>query len=91
MLSDYSPQTNTSRHYWSYKQECKAVTYNWSLLTILENSCHMPPTQKLGLELILKNNYGPVSSLCFLSKVVEKCMLKQCWLWPIWTMSTQHS
>ena len=30
----------------------------------------------MGLELIFKN-YRPVSNLCFLSKVVKKCMLKQ--------------
>ena len=43
---------------------------------MLENSCHMPLTQKVALELMLKN-YRPVSNLCFLSKVVKKCMLKQ--------------
>ena len=32
--------------------------------------------KKVGLELIPRN-YRPVSNLCFLSKVVEKCMLKQ--------------
>ena len=35
-----------------------------------------PLLKKAGLELILRN-YRPVSNLCFLSKVVEKCMLKQ--------------
>ena len=35
-----------------------------------------PLLKKVGLELIPKN-YRPVSNLCFLSKVVEKCMLKQ--------------
>ena len=32
--------------------------------------------KKVGLDLIPKN-YRPVNNLCFLSKVVEKCMLKQ--------------
>ena len=76
MLSWLLSSKNTSRHHWSYNQDWKPVINHWSLLTILENSCHMPLTQKLGLELILKNN-RPVSNLCFLSKVVEKCMLKQ--------------
>ena len=35
-----------------------------------------PLLKKVGLDLIPKN-YRPVSNLCFLSKVVEKCMLKQ--------------
>ena len=35
-----------------------------------------PLIKKLGLELINKN-YRPVSNLCFLSKLVEKCMLDQ--------------
>ena len=35
-----------------------------------------PLLKKVGLELIPRN-YRPVSNLCFLSKVVEKCMLKQ--------------
>ena len=35
-----------------------------------------PLLKKVGLDLISKN-YRPVSNLCFLSKVVEKCMLKQ--------------
>ena len=35
-----------------------------------------PLLKKVGLELIPKN-YRPFSNLCFLSKVVEKCMLKQ--------------
>ena len=37
-----------------------------------------PLLKKVRLDLILKN-YRPVSNLCFLSKVVEKCMLKQFW------------
>ena len=32
--------------------------------------------KKPGLELMMKN-YRPVSTLCFLSKLVERCMLKQ--------------
>ena len=35
-----------------------------------------PLIKKLGLELVY-SNYRPVSNLPFLSKVVEKCMLKQ--------------
>ena len=35
-----------------------------------------PLLKKVGLELIPRN-YRPVSNLCFLSKVVEKCMPKQ--------------
>ena len=35
-----------------------------------------PLLKKSGLELIFKN-YRPVSNLCFLSKVLEKCALKQ--------------
>lgn len=35
-----------------------------------------PLLKKVGLELI-KSNYRPVSNLTFISKVVEKCMLKQ--------------
>ena len=35
-----------------------------------------PLIKKLGLELINKN-YRPVFNLCFLSKLVEKCMLDQ--------------
>ena len=35
-----------------------------------------PLIKKLGLKLINKN-YRPVSNLCFLSKLVEKCMLDQ--------------
>ena len=35
-----------------------------------------PLLKKVGLDLISKN-CRPVSNLCFLSKVVEKCMLKQ--------------
>ena len=35
-----------------------------------------PLLKKAGLDLIPRN-YRPVSNLCFLSKVVEKCMLKQ--------------
>ena len=35
-----------------------------------------PLLKKLGLELTNKN-YRPVSSLCFISKLVEKCMLNQ--------------
>ena len=34
-----------------------------------------PLLKKLGLDLIFKN-YSPVSNLCFLSKVLEKCSLK---------------
>ena len=30
-------------------QDCEPVTYHWSLLTIMENSCHMPLTHKTGL------------------------------------------
>ena len=35
-----------------------------------------PLLKKVGLDL-LPRNYRPVSNLCFVSKVVEKCMLKQ--------------
>ena len=35
-----------------------------------------PLLKKLGLDLTFKN-YRPVSNLCFLSKVLEKCALKQ--------------
>ena len=35
-----------------------------------------PLIKKLGLELV-NRNYRPVSNLCFLSKLVEKCMLDQ--------------
>ena len=35
-----------------------------------------PLLKKLGLDLIFKN-YRPVSNLCFLSKVLERCALKQ--------------
>ena len=35
-----------------------------------------PLLKKAGFDLIPRN-YRPVSNLCFLSKVVEKCMLKQ--------------
>ena len=35
-----------------------------------------PPIKKAGLELS-KKHYRPVSNLCFLSKLVVHCMLKQ--------------
>ena len=40
----------------------------WKVATV------RPLLKKLGLELIL-NNYRPVSNLCFLLKVLEKCAL----------------
>ena len=42
----------------------------------MENCYHQTFTRKLGLE-IINRNHRPVSNLCFLSKVVEKCMLDQ--------------
>ena len=47
-----------------------AFSQSWKIAVIC------PWLKKMGLELILKD-YRPVSNLCFLSKVVEKCILKQ--------------
>ena len=47
-----------------------AFSLSWKTAVIL------PLLKTVGLDLIPKN-YRPVSNLCFLSKVVEKCMLKQ--------------
>ena len=43
---------------------------NWKVAAV------KPPLKKPGLDLISKN-YRPISNLPFISKLVEKCMLKQ--------------
>ena len=42
----------------------------------MEDGHSKTSVEKLGLDLTFKN-YRPVSNLCFLSKVLEKCALKQ--------------
>ena len=50
--------------------ETGQFTYQWKVAIV------RPLLKKLGLDLI-KKNYRPVSNLSFLSKVIEKAMLKQ--------------
>ena len=50
--------------------EMGQFTYQWKVAIV------RPLLKKLGLDLI-KKNYRPVSNLSFLSKVIEKAMLKQ--------------
>ena len=50
--------------------ETGQFTYQWKVVIV------RPLLKKLGMDLI-KKNYRPVSNLSFLSKVIEKVMLKQ--------------
>ena len=54
---------NTSVEQGVFAQKCKVAIVR-------------PLLKNLGLELLL-NNYRPISNLCFFSKVLEKCALKQ--------------
>ena len=69
-------ETNTTISNNTYDQTYQWIIRERRLCRQVENSHHQATTKKVGLELICKN-YRPVSSLSFLSKILEKCVLLQ--------------
>ena len=74
--SHRTTQNNATILYWNNSTNCQHTTNKRIICHWLEDSNCMSPAKKPGLDLKMKNN-RPVSNLCFLSKLVERCMLRQ--------------